>query len=155
MQNPLYITHVTTHKIPYKVFYDGIFIEDDVYMLGSYEISYADGTVCTLPVKYGTHIGTLRYDDYLHQSDFTELSYATMPQKRGDGWVYECVYENPNPQGKIKSIAYRPLKGKEDVEVELVSFVLPITGEESEVRRACQAEEEFAWDGGATERKNK
>lgn len=151
VQNPLCITHVTRHKIPYKCFYDGIFIEDDVYMLGSYEISYEDGSVCTLPVKYGTHIGTESYDDYLHQSAFVELSYTTMPQKRGDGWAYECVYENPNPQGRIKGIAYKPLKGREDVFVEMLAFSLPIVGKESTVHRTRQAAEEFAWDGGTVE----
>ena len=151
VHNPLTVTHVTTHEIPYQCFYDGVFIEDDVYLLGAYEISYSDGTVCTLPVKYGTNIGTAKYDDYLHQSGFGELSYSTMPHRRGDGWVYECVYENPNPSGKITSIAYRPAKGKENIRVELVAFTLPIEGQAEAVHKARSAEDEFAWDGGKSE----
>ena len=151
IKNPLYITHTTSHQMPYKYFYDGIFIEDEIYLLGFYEITYEDGTQARLPVKYGTHVGTSHYDDYLNQSGFSELSYGTLPRRRGDGWVYECVYENPNPEGKIVGIAYRPAKGKEAIGVELVSFTQPIEGKDRGVRKKHVADEEFAWDGGRVE----
>lgn len=147
VKNPITIRHTTTHKIPYKCFYDGIFIEESIYALGDYVLTYTDKTTATLPVKYGTHIGCHLYDDHLHQAGFRELSYTTLPIRHRDGWIYECVYENPNPEKKIAGIIYRPREGKEEIAVELLSFTLPLTKGKLANGKTHLAGEEFAWDG--------
>lgn len=122
LRSPLKITHTAHITIPYEVFYDGVFIVDEKYMLGSYEINYADGTSATLPVKYGTHIGSYKVEDYVQSSGFTQTSYSTNPRRYKDGFSYECAYENPNPEGKIVSITFKPLGNREKDVVELIGF---------------------------------
>lgn len=147
--SPILIRHTTAHKIPFDYFYDGIFIEDETYMLGEYQIVYADGSKESLPVKFGTHIGSSHFEDYLHEEGFRELSYGTMPLRHRDGWVYECPYENPHPEKKITGILYQPLSGKEEIEVELVSFEIPLKKEALRHGKVHSAGEAFAWDGTA------
>ena len=148
IKHPITIRHTTTHKIPYKHFYDGIFIEDTLYGMGDYVITYTDKTSATLPVKYGTHIGCNRYDDYQKQAEFRELSYSTLPLRNRDGWAYECVYENPHPDKQITGIVYRPRAGKENLAVEMISFTLPLSENALLTGKSHEIGEEFAWDGG-------
>ncbi len=148
IKNPIIIRHTTPHQIPFDYFYDGIFIEDEKYMLGEYVISYTDGKKAILPVKFGTHIGSFHFEDYLHEEGFRELSYGTLPLRYRDGWAYECAYENPYPEKKISGIIYRPLSGKEEIEVELVSFELPLQKSALLIGKTHSVGESFAWDGG-------
>lgn len=120
IKNPIKITHTTSHNIPYKCFYDGVFITDD-YILGNYEITYRDGTISYLPVKYGTHITTDSFENYTKSNAFAEVTYSTLPKKAGNRFVYECVYENPNPEKFVSSIKYVPYKDKEDIDVDMLT----------------------------------
>lgn len=147
-KNPLKVTHTTTYDIPYKFFYDGEFIVDEVYMLGHYELTYSDGTLAALPVKFGTNIGCADFVDAAHQHGFLQLSYGTLPKKRGAGYAYETVYENPYPEKKLTRISYVPLKDKEDAVVELLGFEAEKNIDEIYTeKRTLGAEKEFAMDG--------
>lgn len=123
------VTHSTEYSIPYKSFYDGHFIVDEVYMLGDYELTYSDGTTAYLPVKYGTNISTsdlgVTVDSGIPDcggcSAYREVSGRTLPIFADGRFRYECGYENPHPEKKIDSIRYIPRPGKEEIKVELYS----------------------------------
>lgn len=112
VRHPLFITHTTEYSLPYKSFYDGVFIVDEKYLLGHYVLRYTDGSEARLPVKYGTHIACAHFGDYLHETGLREASYSTMPRKYRDGIAYECVYENPHPEKKLAGICYLPVDGR-------------------------------------------
>jgi hypothetical protein len=126
IKNPLRVRHSTDCYIEHKMFWDGIFIEDDVYSLGNYELTYSDGTRAYLPVKYGTNIGTGAYRpegvgvDFaaaegasISEAHLRELSFSTLPEKTENGYVYNHTYENPYPQKSVSTIRYIPNKGME------------------------------------------
>ena len=150
IKNPLYVTHTTDYNIPYNTFYDGVFIVDEKYLLGNYEIKYSDGSVCYLPVKYGTNISSRTFEDYINSANLREAAYTTMPEKYGDGFAYRAVYENPNPDGKIVSIRYVPSENKPDAEVELLGFSVERSFVDADVEYDNFEETGFAIDGGRT-----
>ena len=130
IKNPLCVKHSTDYYVKPRSFWDGVFIEDSIYCLGNYEITYSDGTKETLPVKYGTNIGTSRNTSenvgaefaaaegaLVSDSHLREMSFSTMPEKCGDGYVYNHTYENPYPEKEIKEIKYCPREGKEQYKV--------------------------------------
>lgn len=125
VRNPIKITHTTDCSMPYVLFYDGIFIEDEKYLLGNYQLKYSDGTLASLPVRYGTHIGFSSYKDPYLQNDFRQLSYGTLPIKTGDRYVFEAVYENPYPDKSLISISY--VSRKENFDVQLMGFLMENT----------------------------
>ena len=131
IKNPLKVRHSTDYYKNPAYFWDGIFIEDSVYLIGNYEIRYTDGSVGYLPVKYGTNIGTAGYVptevkiDYaaaegeaVSERHLRELAYSTLPERIGEVYAYNHVYENPHPEKKIESISYIPAKGKEEYKVD-------------------------------------
>ena len=124
-KNLIRVVHTTDHSIPYKVFYDGVFIEDSIYLLGHYELSYSDGTSVRFPVKYGTNItgwdpsGSGEFDipDCCGTSSYREVCGSTLPE-RIDGKLWcECGYENPCPENTVIGFRYVPLYSKKDVNV--------------------------------------
>ncbi len=130
MENLIRVTHNAQTYFKYHPFWCGIFIEDEVYLLGHYRLTYTDGTTVEFPVKYGTNIGPsldakeLENTEYDPESgsqgtSFREVSCTTLP-KMVDGFAqYECCYENPHPEKQVKSFVYVPCKGKETVNVKL------------------------------------
>ncbi len=149
-KNPLFITHTTDCFIKYECFYDGVFIVDEKFLLGKYEIKYANGAVAYLPVKYGTNISSCNFEEYMNSMNLREAAYTTLPERYGSGFAYRAVYENPNPDGKIVSISYIPEAGKEDVSVELVSFSVARKSEAVDVEYDSFENTAFAIDGGRT-----
>lgn len=121
------VVHTTEKYIPYKVFYDGVFIEDEIYHMGKYRLTYTDGTTAEFEVKYGTNIGSARLmnvtegekDPTLGVAEGTlgELSYSTIPSFVDGKTVYRTAYRNPHPEKAVRSFEYIPENG----EVELVS----------------------------------
>lgn len=149
ISHPIFLTHTTSADIPYEFFYDGVFIDDKKYTLGSYELTYSDGTTAHLPVKFGTNIGCSDFIDAIHQHAFLQLSYGTMPRRMGDGYVYETVYENPMPDKQLVGIRYIPAEGKENAVVDLLGFnVKKHIDEIYKEKTTLGAEREFAMDGG-------
>ena len=120
IKHPIEITHTTTCTIPFEHAYDGIFITDEKYLLGNYELTYTDGTVATLPVRYGSHVGNATPKKTLGNAEFTQLVYMTLPVSYGDGYAYRTAYEDPHPEKTLAAIRYVPVSGKEDITVSLI-----------------------------------
>ncbi len=124
------VTHTTKKHIPYKVFYDGEFIENEIYDMGKYRLTYTDGTVENFDVRYGQNIAS----DTLWQAfeeEFNptvgvaedalgEVSYSTVPQQQNGRTVYRTAFRNPHPQKSVRSFEYIPQN--EDVELIAVRF---------------------------------
>ncbi len=127
IKHPLTVVHATTGRMAYKTFYDGVFIEDEVYNIGRYELTYADGTIAYLPVRYGTNITCAQIDNPYASTAFREVSYTTMPERHGAQLYYACAYENPHPDKQISGFRYLPYAGKEDfpVLIQRVDFGTP------------------------------
>jgi hypothetical protein len=121
-KHPLEITHTSEAMIPYEPFYDGIFVTDEKYLLGRYELSYTDGTVATLPVRFGTHVGPRTLQNALRQPVFTQLSYGTLPHTYAGGFAYRVMYEDPHPDKTLSSVRFLPLPGREDAAVAFLGF---------------------------------
>ena len=116
-KNLIKVTHTTNLCIPYQVFYDGVFIEDETYMMGHYRLTYKDGTEVRFPVKYGTNIGSSidltgdeRGDDGMPATAAChEVGSTTLPVKIDGKLFFECGFENPHPEKEIESFTYEPL----------------------------------------------
>lgn len=115
------VTHTTDKKHKYKVFYDGVFIEDSVYHMGNYKLTYTDGTEVLFDVKYGTNISNCEIpcmedlssenfdpNQELDCSALGEVAYSTIPvSKNGKTW-YTTVFTNPHPEKTVRSFVYVP-----------------------------------------------
>ena len=122
VSHPIEVTHTTDCTIPFEYVWDGIFITDEKYLLGHYELTYTDGTVATLPVRYGSHVGCATQKKTLGNSEFTQLLYAVLPIPYGNRYAYRTVYEDPHPEKTLASMRYLPLESREDSAVELIGF---------------------------------
>ena len=120
--HPIEITHTTPHSIPFEWVWDGIFITDEKYLLGHYELTYTDGTVATLPVRYGSHIGCANAEKALGNSEFMQLVYGVLPILQNGVYAYRTVYEDPHPEKTLACVQYRPRRDREDVAVSLIGF---------------------------------
>ena len=114
IKNPIRVRHAAHYSVPGVAFWCGRFIVDEVYMLGDYEVTYKDGTKHYLPVKLGTNIANISAS----KREVIEAVYSTMPIKTGSGYIFEHVYENPNPESEIISVKYIPREGKTDIKVD-------------------------------------
>ena len=120
IKHPIEITHTTSCTIPFEYAYDGIFVTDEKYLLGNYELTYTDGTVATLPVRYGSHIGNATPKKTLGNAEFTQLVYMTLPVAYGGGYAYRTAYEDPHPEKTLSAIRYVPVESKKDIPVSLI-----------------------------------
>jgi hypothetical protein len=120
IKNPLRVRHYANYIMEHPSFWCGIFIEDEIYLLGNYKVTYSDGATANLPVKFGTNIGP-RSDAV--KRNVTETVYSTLPIKERAGYTYEHLYENPYPEKKIERIDYVPAAGKEDIKVEFEFYI--------------------------------
>ena len=64
VKNPIEITHTTSYTAPFELAWDGIFITDEKYLLGNYELTYTDGTVVNLGSLTPTQEGTQGLEFY-------------------------------------------------------------------------------------------
>jgi len=122
IRHPIKVIHTTTYTMPYKCFYDGVFVADEAYLMGHYELTYADGTTALLPVKYGTNIASDSLVGQPLSPERREVTYSTMAVKCRDRLAYQCEYENPYPDKTVLSIAYRPCDHFKEVPVALLSI---------------------------------
>ena len=117
--NYFLVTHTTDRKHRYFSFVDGLFIEDEVYHMGRYKVTYTDGTEIFLDVKYGTNIsnrenpcawgeGTEEYDPEatLDATALNEICYSAIPQKIGEKTFYTTAYVNPYPEKTVATFEY-------------------------------------------------
>jgi len=107
--NTITIKHRTLENIPHEYFWCGVFIENKKYLIGNYEIEYADGTKALLPVKYGTNIGAAKMPKYPADNELMQLAGAALPMGENGDLFYECKYVDPNPDSDILSIKYVPI----------------------------------------------
>lgn len=120
LSHPIEVTHTTECSVPFEWVWDGVFITDEKYLLGHYELTYTDGTVAYLPVRYGSHIGCATQKKTVGNSEFTQLLYGVLPVSYGDRYAYRTAYEDPHPEKVLSSVRYLPLAGREDAAVELI-----------------------------------
>ena len=90
--------------------------------IGDYRVAYADGTVLSVPVKYGSNImaydttyGAFMPQEYYRHNGYvgTWFSDPVYRQKRADGsdmTVYGFLWENPYPEKEIAAITYQPIE---------------------------------------------
>ncbi len=128
------VEHTTDFKIPYKVFYDGIFIEDEKYMLGNYKITYTDGTTANCKVVYGGNIShsgiACSFGDNIKnfnsknidESALGEICAGAIPFVKNGKTYYRTVFENPYPDKTICAFEYVPTQKDVNVEVITVNF---------------------------------
>lgn len=124
------VTHTTEKYIPYKVFYDGVFIEDELYRMGKYLLTYTDGTTAEFDVKYGTNIATDRLMKLserekdpavgVGESSMCELCYSAIPFEEKGRTFFRTAFKNPHPEKPVKTFEYIPENG--DVELMSVTF---------------------------------
>ena len=115
IKNPLRVLHNAVYQSAHSYFWCGRFIEDEEFLLGHYEVTYADGKVEKLPVKFGTNVSSHYSNTH---AGLCEVAYSALPTPYHDGYLYEHWYENPNPGVEIKEIKYTPVKSKEHVTIE-------------------------------------
>ena len=113
------VTHTTDRKHKYFTFVDGLFIEDEVYHLGRYKLTYTDGTEVFFDVKYGTNIsnktlpcgwtdGGVDFDpeSTLDAIAVGEVCYSTIPKTKNGVTYYTTAYANPHPEKTVASFEY-------------------------------------------------
>ena len=128
------VVHTTKQNIPYKVFYDGVFIEDEKYHMGRYVLTYTDKSTAEFEVKYGTNIAfdgipcalgddSQEIDPTLSvaESALGEVSYSTVPRSADGRTWYRTAFKNPHPEKTISEFRYISDNG-EDVEIKSVKF---------------------------------
>ncbi len=129
------VTHTTSHNIPYVCFYVGIYMDDEKYLLGNYELTFDDGFVASLPVRYGENISncstenrTTRVvgDDYSDKkakyrasSAYREVNGSAVPFLKDGTIYYKTAYENPHKGHKIVKWEYKKLIDADVVTLEL------------------------------------
>lgn len=114
VKNPIKVIHAANHSVKPRMFWCGGTIEESVYLLGHYEVTYTDGTRAYLPVKLGTNIASRNATE----REIKEAAYSTVAIKDGEQYLFEHLYEDPHPEKKIKAITYVPKEGKEDIAID-------------------------------------
>ncbi len=127
----LLVTHTTDCKHTYHSFVDGLFIEDEVYHLGNYKLTYTDGTEVFFDVKYGTNISNCNIpcswgeasvdfnpESTLDATSLNEVCYSAIPTSADGKTFYTTAYRNPYPEKTVASFQYLP---DTDATVELFS----------------------------------
>lgn len=128
------VTHTTAMNIKYKVFYDGIFIEDELYHMGKYVLTYDDGGTAQFEVVYGKNIScdsipcqlgkdSASVDPTLSvaESALGEVCYCAIPRSVNGRTWYRTAFKNPHPEKKIRAFEYVPDNGQ-TVDIMGVSF---------------------------------
>ena len=117
--NYILVTHNTDRKHSYHTFVDGLFIEDAVYHLGRYKLTYTDGTEVYFDVKYGTNISNedipcelgeqpenFDPEGSLSSIALGEVAYSALPRTVNGKTRYTTAYKNPHPEKTVKSFEY-------------------------------------------------
>ena len=115
--HPAYVEliHTTDYHVDFKFFVDGVFPEKEVYEIGQLVFEYEDGQTEKVPLTYGYNIGNKDvkwertkdgdpgYNHGFKLSDhLLEMSFTTLPVKKGEETVYKCLVANPRPEKVLK-----------------------------------------------------
>ncbi len=102
------IRHTTDFDKKQSVFYDGVFIIPEEWIIGNYIVRYTDKTTERLPVNFYYNIGSRGYDT--KANSIHKLYGAGTPiEYKGETW-YETAYRNPHPEKMIECIDFENLK---------------------------------------------
>lgn len=116
------IVHSTDYFMPHEFFYDGIFITEEKYKLGDYEVIYADGSTALLPVFYGTHLVSENIDRRFDNNDYIQVFGSALPIELDGKLGFKCCYKNPHPEKEIKEVVYKPLDNKKEIKITVHSI---------------------------------
>jgi len=127
----IFVTHTTDRKHRYFTFVDGLFIEDEVYHLGRYRLTYTDGTEAFFDVKYGTNLTNrdipctweglaedFNPESTLDATALNEVCYSALPCTANGKTYYTTAYLNPHPEKTVASFEYL---SESDATVEVLS----------------------------------
>jgi len=98
------VKHTTNLDKEQPLFYDGVYIVPEDWILGYYVIRYTDGTTQKLPVNYGYNIGCSGWE--IHGENVKKLYGAAKPIEENGKIYYEASYKNPYPQKQVECINY-------------------------------------------------
>ena len=130
------ILHGTKHFQPHRGHADGIFIDYESKTMGSYVVTYTDGTQARLPVIYGqnianqkrdwtrhiaepgvigsTDMGSARINDsYTVDGTLCGMAYGTLPVRIGEDTYFLWRAENPHPDKAVASVVLEEKPGFE------------------------------------------
>ncbi len=116
------VDHTTEFKKDYRFFYGGVSISDEDWLIGSYMVTYTDGTKADLPVIYGYNIRSSENKDKAAFDCDTSVEGiepigASYPYwENGKIW-YRTAYADPYPDKQIKDIKFVSVD-KEKIQVE-------------------------------------
>lgn len=110
------IRHTTDFDKKSYVFYDGVFIVPDDWIIGNYIVEYSDGIKIKLPVNFLYNIGCKTYNPNEMMS-YKLYGSGTPVKYKNETW-YETAYKNPYPDKEISNIYYESIKdAKVDFEI--------------------------------------
>jgi hypothetical protein len=118
--HPIEITHTADYSLKFEYAWDGVFITDEKNLIGNYELTYADGTVATLPVRYGSHVGALHPKQTVGGAEFTQLLGGAIPVPHRDGYAWRTLYEDPHPDKTLLGVRYLPLEHCREIPFEMI-----------------------------------
>ncbi|CAM4442262.1 hexosaminidase [Paenibacillus endophyticus] len=113
------VTHTTDEYREYKLFFDGVFLDQKEYRIGAYTFVYEDGTEEELPICYGFNISNkdrswerflsldsapLKKEAYKVDDALFETAYTTRPMPTAEGTYYRWMIENPYPNKRISGV---------------------------------------------------
>lgn len=111
--------HNTTADLPHQHFVDGNYIDERRFLIGHHIVKDETGTEYTLPVIYGSNIGSMkshgkRIDDpdyicdcYQIDARFWETTCETLPTVENEIAWYQCTFLNPAPGKVMTYVGFR------------------------------------------------
>ncbi len=116
------IEHTTTISRPYQ-YLSSVPMQLDRDSIGRYEVTYEDGSVLSIPLVYGLNItnrarcwnrvyrgdspdsyGVAELDTYAFDPLLREVSYTTLPWRRGEDTIFRIVVPNPHPELRVTGV---------------------------------------------------
>ncbi|TYP73086.1 family 20 glycosylhydrolase [Paenibacillus methanolicus] len=113
------VIHTTDEYRAYKLFFDGVFLDQAEYRIGAYALEYEDGTEEQVPICYGHNIsnkdrswerirsadpGPVKKEAYKVDDALFEVAYTTRPLPTAEGTYYRWTIENPHPDRTISRV---------------------------------------------------
>ncbi len=124
------IIHAFTKDIPFKWYVDGLEVDKNANIIGSYEICYEDGTTESIPMEYSKTIGFDRISRTYEEQDWCysnktdrrilDTGYSTGLIFCGDRVLYKYVIPSDKPVSKVEITVKDEFK--EYVEIEEITY---------------------------------
>lgn len=113
------VVHTTDAFRAYKLFFDGVFLDQEEYRIGAYTLVYEDGSEIEISICYGYNISNkdrswdrilsadpapLKKESYQVDDSLFETAYTTRPIPTAEGTYYRWIIENPHPDKTISGV---------------------------------------------------